>query len=805
MPAPKQASPGHHVEIENYSIRINIDSKRFTYTGTEEILFTSGDGMLKLDSVDLSVTAAFLDGKPSEIVDERETQTLTVRCTPGKQSVLKLEFNGAIPKLLTGLYHARSQSGDVFTTQFESNGARRAFPCLDHPAYKATFDLTLEIDRELDAISNMPVRSLTESQGRKTVSFERTPRMSTYLLYIGVGRFDSRTIRHGNVDIILTAPRGQLTKSDFPLEIAAGVLDLYEEYFGIPYMLPKLHLISVPEFGAGAMENWGAITFREIYLSIDESTGSSNYKSIAEVIAHEIAHQWFGDLVTMEWWNDLWLNESFATFMSYKMISAMKPQWDAIGDLINLRTEGALKNDALKHSHPIDARVRDPEEIAQIFDEISYGKGASILRMIEGYVGPDNFRNGIRKYLRDHAYGNARGSDLWHAIEEASGLPVSRIMEAWIKKKGYPVVIAGHEGETIRLAQEQFLLDSSRTGETWPIPLTIMRENGTESSLMESGSLRIDSQGFVKLNRDFSGFYRTVYDDTLFRRITERIASLSPYDLWGIANDLMAMVQSGRIDFPTYMARIRGIWETRHPLVLQEINSQLQYLFLIRPESREAREAIREFTDIHIPYLGEKKQDEEINISIARSALQFTRSLVDREYAASLASMFQDYFSQDPDMRSAVAISFARISGEFAPLKDCLDRCRTDEDRTKIISAMGWTGRNDSLNAALDLIRRGGVKRQDTARFYTAAATCPESREFMVQNFDFMIKQLREVFTGSRTPSRTIEATVPFLGIGREEDIRQILRGYTGTDIQTGIRKALELLSINLRMKKMLA
>ncbi len=804
MAAQKQASPPKDVNIENYSIKLNIDSSRLAYTGTEEILFTSADGNLKLDSVDLSVTAAFLDGRKADMVDLRETQSIMVRCTPGKQSLLRLEFNGAIPKLLTGLYHARSQSGDVFTTQFESNGARRAFPCLDNPAYKATFDLTLEIDRDLDAISNMPVRSLTESEGRKTVSFQRTPRMSTYLLYIGVGKFDSRTFRHGNVDIILTAPRGQLTSSDFPFEIAAGVLDLYEEYFGIPYMLPKLHLISVPEFGAGAMENWGAITFREIYLSIDESTGSSNYKSIAEVIAHEIAHQWFGDLVTMEWWNDLWLNESFATFMSYKMINTIKPQWDAIGDLINLRTEGALKNDALRHSHPIDAKVRDPEEIAQIFDEISYGKGASILRMIEGYVGQENFRNGIRKYLNDHAYGNAKGSDLWNAIEQASGLPVSRIMEAWIRKKGYPVVTAGKEGDKISLAQEQFLLEPGKTEETWPIPLTIVREGEIESRLMESKSFQINSEGFLKLNRDFSGFYRAAYDQPLFSTIAERAASLSSYDLWGIANDLMAMLQSGRMDFQTYISRMRSIWETRHPLVIQEINSQLQYLLLISPDSSRVREAINAFTGIQIPYLGEKKPNEEINVSIARAAVQFTRSLVDREYAASLASSFQDYFSQDPDMRSAIAISFARIHGDFPAMKNVLDRCNTDEDRTKIISAMGWAGRTGSLNAALELIRIGGIKRQDTARFYTAAAACPESREFMTQNFDFMIKQLREVFTGSRTPSRTIEATVPFLGLEREGEIRQILRGYTGTDIQTGIRKALELLSINLRIKKML-
>jgi tricorn protease interacting factor F2/3 len=427
----ERVDPNSGLTIENYSISMIIDSGRHTYRGTEEIRFRPASDKLVLDSVDLSIADAYLDGKAVKPTDARESQTVVFSCTPGKDSVLKINFSGAIPRLLTGFYLARYGNADVFTTQFESNGARRAFPCVDHPFYKATFDLSLDIDKDLDAISNMPVKSVVENGGRKTVVFGRTPRMSTYLLYIGAGKFDFRSVMHGSTEIILAAPHGGLTRSDFPVEIAGRVLELYGEYFGIPYMLPKLHLISVPEFGAGAMENWGAITFREIYLSIDDSTGSSNYKSIAEVIAHELAHQWFGDLVTMEWWNDLWLNESFATFMSYKIIDVIKPEWDATGDLINLRTEGALKNDALKNSHPIDATVRDPEEIAQIFDEISYGKGASILRMIEGYAGKDNFRNGKgfrplginREGIRNASVKDNGGMDQKKGLSGYSGQP----------------------------------------------------------------------------------------------------------------------------------------------------------------------------------------------------------------------------------------------------------------------------------------------------------------------------------------------------------------------------------------------
>ncbi len=798
----ERVDPNNGLIIENYSISLSIDSGRHTYRGTEEIRFRSSSERLVLDSVDLSIADADLDGKAVKPTDARESQTVVFSCTPGKDSVLKINFSGAIPRLLTGFYLARYGNADVFTTQFESNGARRAFPCVDHPFYKATFDLSLDIDRDLDAISNMPVKSVTENGGRKTVVFGRTPRMSTYLLYIGVGKFDFRSAMNGSTEIILAAPHGGLTRSDFPMEIAGRVLDLYGDYFGIPYMLPKLHLISVPEFGAGAMENWGAITFREIYLSIDDSTGSSNYKSIAEVIAHELAHQWFGDLVTMEWWNDLWLNESFATFMSFKIIDVIKPEWDATGDLINLRTEGALKNDALKNSHPIDATVRDPEEIAQIFDEISYGKGASILRMIEGYAGRDNFRNGIRKYLKDHEYSNAKGSDLWESIEKASGMPVSRIMEAWIRRKGYPVILASRDGDAVKLRQEQFLLDGSSTGETWPIPLTIVRENETESMLMEDREMAIPAAGFIKLNSDFTGFYRTIYDSSLLASISASRNRLSGHDLWGLANDLYAALQSGRIPYGYYMGGIMSIWDTADPLVLQEINSQMNSLYLLKPHSKSVREAAMKFASMHLERLGEKRSGEEINISIARAALSMTMSLVDGRFAAAMAENFSRYFSLDPDIRQVVAISYARTSGDFDSLKETLARCVTDEDRTKIIGAMGWLGRPEALGRALDLIRNGQVKKQDTGRFYISAASCPDSREFLLTNFDFMVRQLKEVFVGSRVPSRTIEATVPLIGIGREAEMRRLLQGYTSPDLQTGVKKSLEGLYVNIRMAK---
>ncbi|MEM0156968.1 MAG: ERAP1-like C-terminal domain-containing protein, partial [Thermoplasmataceae archaeon] len=312
----------------------------------------------------------------------------------------------------------------------------------------------------------------------------------------------------------------------------------------------------------------------------------------------------------------------------------------------------------------------------------------------------------------------------------------------------------------------------------------------------------IPSAGFIKLNSDFSGFYRTVYDSNLLAHISAVRGRLSGHDLWGLSNDLYAALQSGRIPYGDYMDGIMSIWDTVNPLVLQEINSEIYSILLVKPQSRSVREVALKFTSMHLERMGEKKPGEEINISIARSALSMTLSLVDDKFAAGMAEKFGSYFSLDPDIRQVVAISYARIRGDFDSMHETLAKCVTDEDRTKIIGAMGWLGRPEALGRALDLIKNGQVKKQDTGRFYISASYCPDSREFLLTNFDFMVRQLKEVFVGSRTPSRTIEATVPLIGIGREAEIRHLLQGYASPDLQTGVKKSLEGLSVNIRMAK---
>jgi tricorn protease interacting factor F2/3 len=784
------------MEIKRYELHLDINDLGHSYEGSERIYLEAEKEKLLLNAVDLNIKKIRVNGKESEFSVHRANEEVSVDTNLKGDTIVDLEFSGNIGHTLTGFYLAKAEDSEMFTTQFESSGARRTFPCMDHPAYKAHFSLSLTIREHLDAVSNMPIKSEKIKDGKKTTTFEDTPRMSTYLLYIGVGKFDEKMEKVDGKEVILLAPKGHLTESTFPLDIAKRSLLLYEDYFALKYMLPKLHLISVPEFAAGAMENWGAITFREVFMTMDDSTSRRYRKLTAEVIAHEIAHHWFGDLVTMKWWNDLWLNESFATFMSYKMVNEMFPEWDTWSDFVLLRTEAALRGDALVSSHAIDVNVKDPNSVAQIFDEISYGKGGSILRMIESYVREDHFRDGIRHYLRKHAYENAAGEDLWNSIEKVSKQPVKRIMEAWIKKKGYPLVTVSKKGDKLRLKQEQFFLAEESSHERWPIPLTVKRTSKTESILYQDKDLEIDASDFLKLNVDQTGFYRVWYDEETFDNILSRLNELSPLDRWGIVNDLHAFLISGRILLKKYLDLMNDFHCEASRLVVEEISSQLSRLHLLLPNNSPLAEFSKTFLKRQLERLGEKKANESENDAILRGTLSRELSIIDLECASNLSLEFAAFHDADPDMRSAIALAEAVTHNSLSSLREQFHSSKNDEDRTKLIGAMGWLHGDANLKKAVELIRTGEIKKQDIPVFYISASANPKARDFMLNNLEPAVKELQEVFVGSGTTSRTLEQMIPLLGIGRENHVLEVAQELCLPDTEKGIKKGIEFLRI---------
>ncbi len=790
------------MRIEKYSIYLNIDFQKLEYSGQESITVSGQGEKFFLNSVNIEIQEISSAGKKIDFsIDEKEEAVKTDHILNGTETV-EVKFRAKVSESLMGLYVARYGKEHMLTTQFESTGARQAFPCVDDPLHKAVFSVSLEIDSGLDAISNMPPARTDEKGGRKVVVFSDTPRMSTYLLYIGVGKFESMSRKIRNIDGYLTAPQGRLRTTDFPLVEADHVIAKFEDYYAIKYALPKLHLISVPEFGAGAMENWGAITFREIVILVSEKTSASVKQRVSEVVAHEIAHQWFGDLVTMEWWNDLWLNESFATFMSFKMVDELHPDWYMWANFFMTETAGALSGDSLENSHPIEAEVRTPDDVAQIFDEISYGKGASILRMIEGYVGQENFRNGIRKYLSDHAYGNAKGSDLWNAIEQASGLPVSRIMESWVKRMGYPVIKVRRNGDKLELKQERFLLLGKPSGETWPVPLTVVRENGIESALMESASMQIESARFVKLNSRSSGFYRTLYDEESMDVIRKHFKKLDYMDVLGLLTDGFALLKAGIITLDRYLSDLSTYMMNVHPSVVQEISGELLTLNLVMPGRAKLKDTAVQYLRKRLSELGRRRKDEPESTSVLREAVSMALSILDDAYAQEMGREFTSFSDVDSDLKAAVAIGFARSTNNIEKLVDALKSSESDEDSLKIMMGLAFLSGKENHRRYLDMAKDGTVKKQDVLRVYGYMAMNPDAREDVFNALEEAISIMEKYFEGTGYTGMMLENVVPYVGLGREDAISSRLKSLEKPSFSKGVRKSLENLEVYSRLLK---
>ena len=447
-----------NVKPSKYCMTLRPDLETFTFVGeqTVDIDIAVPTARIKLNAAELEITDVVLRHNGSSIPvhslslnEDTETVTLDFGQTLAQgPAQLNMKFTGILNDRLVGFYRSEYQDTDgqtkyLATTQFEATDARRAFPCWDEPAQKAVFDVTLVFNDTLQAVSNTPiVEESIPAPGMKSVRFAETPIMSTYLLAFVVGDLVSvEAPAAGGTKVGVWTTRGKENQAGFALDTSVKLLGYFNEYFGIPYPLPKLDHIAIPDFAAGAMENWGCVTYRETALLVDpENSSAGTRQRVAEVVAHEMAHMWFGDLVTMEWWDDLWLNESFASWMGTKAVDWLFPDWEMWTQFVNMDTNRALSLDGLKNSHPIEQEVKNPAEVSQLFDAISYSKGGSVLRMLETFLTPDVFQKGLYRYLKSNEYGNARTQDLWSALEEESGMPVTSIMDSWVKQTGYPVL-----------------------------------------------------------------------------------------------------------------------------------------------------------------------------------------------------------------------------------------------------------------------------------------------------------------------------------------------------------------------------
>lgn len=508
----------------------------------------------RADGTVVAITGIRLDAETERVhVDLAEE-------LPAGTATVTLSFAGPLNERLVGFYAStyRDEGGTehvIGTTHFESTDARRAFPCWDEPEHKAVWGVSLVVDDGLLAISNAAeIGREAAGPGKVRVRFADSMKMSSYLVAYVVGRLEATSPR--DVDgvplrIVHVPGKGDLTS--FGLDAGAAALRFFSSYYGIPYPGDKLDMVALPDFAMGAMENLGCITYREALLIVDpDRAAQREVQIVAEVIAHEIAHMWFGDLVTMRWWNGIWLNEAFASLMETLSVDDWKPEWDLWTQFGAYRAL-AFEVDALESTRPIEYPVESPDDSQDMFDVLTYTKGQAVLRMLERYLG-DGFREGIRRYLARHAYGNTETEDLWAALEEASGEPVRRIMDPWILRGGYPVVSATAAGGAVRLQPTRFLLGEGDTGSPWEVPLTVRHAGGEARVLVPPTGIEVAvDDGPVVVNAGAHAFARVRYDDDLLARLTGSLRRLSASERFQLVDDTWASVLAGSTPATTFV------------------------------------------------------------------------------------------------------------------------------------------------------------------------------------------------------------------------------------------------------------
>ncbi|EME79978.1 uncharacterized protein MYCFIDRAFT_77779 [Pseudocercospora fijiensis CIRAD86] len=565
------------VKPVHYSVQLhhlNLAGDDWTYKGSVEIDLNVKEATnrivlnaYELRNVSASLSSACKAAVESISIDE-DVQRLNIfldreLAIADSGTRLTLTYEATIDDHLTGFYRSQEAGGPedgaqdyVLTTQFQPSDARSAFPCWDEPEFKATFDLSIEVPNDLTVLSNMPKKASgpsTHDANRKVVAFERTPVMSTYLLAWGIGKLEcmetiiARNFSDAPLPIRVWAPPSSLQHGKFALEFAGQVITYFSKIFGIDYPLPKLDLLAVTEMSDDAMENWGLVIFRSTALLLDEAATSLEARTrVAYIIAHELAHQWFGNLVTMTWWDELWLNEGFATWAGWDACDLLYPEWDVWGQFVADDMQEALDLDALPSSHPVQVPVFDGLEVDSIFDSISYLKGASIVRMLIGYLGREIFLRGVSDYLSANVYQSATGESLWSALKKASGKDVASLVETWITTMGFPVVSA-QEIDTEILSVKQVPAVAQTENTIWTIPLTLQSTNGTTSkALLESPSSQFGIDGaLMKLNVEQQGFYRSQINVQALLDPSISLTSLSTRDKAGLLGDAMALAFNG--------------------------------------------------------------------------------------------------------------------------------------------------------------------------------------------------------------------------------------------------------------------
>ncbi|KAL7538749.1 hypothetical protein ACHAXR_008772 [Thalassiosira sp. AJA248-18] len=786
-----------------YDLKFSPDFENFTFAGDTNIELTTTSSVnvgneIKMHAKELCfATASYVvkgvgDGE-EKVADEirvniKETTVTFVfgENLPANASlILSIQYTGFLNNQMAGFYRSsytdiHGESKIMASTQFESLDARRAFPCWDEPGRKAIFGVTLTVPKNMDAFSNMPELSNKTLKGgkKKELTFLDTPIMSTYLVAFCIGEFDyvQAQTSHGVLVRVYTPP-GKSDAGVFALDCATKSLDAYDDFFGIPYPLPKLDMVAIPEFAMGAMENWGLVTYREVDLLIDPTKASSNQKQrVCTVVTHELAHQWFGNLVTMTWWDDLWLNEGFASWAENWAADVLFPSWSMWDQFTTGHLSSAMRLDALKSSHPIQVPIHRAEEVEEVFDAISYCKGGSVVKMARAVLGMKAFQKGLGTYMKRHAYGNTETFDLWKAWEESSGMPVGEMMASWTTQMGFPLVtVTGEKWEgnqvTLTLEQEWFLSDGSPlTGEEkakkWCIPLLTCTSEGTQKDMIfmreKTATVTIalpSKDGWVKLNAGQDVPMRVKLTSEMIDRLGLGIKSktLPPADRAALLTDSYALVKAGKMKPESLIKLLSNYIDEDSYIVWSGIAEILGGLDTVMSDDLVMSNNFKNFA--HKIVMGlynkvgweAKPTDGHLGVLLRGmmigllSTFCYDDSAVAAEASRRFALFQQnhaDMKSLPSDMRSSVFKIVLKNGGarEYQEVKAYFGQATDNAERKHVLGALGHSSDPKLKHSTLMWTISGEIKLQDF--FYPMGSVRSSSREgrhiawiFYKQNF----------------------------------------------------------------------
>ncbi len=756
---------------------------------------------------------------------------------PGAYTI-RFEFSGDITAQMNGVYPCNFTHDDtkkqLLATQFESHHAREVFPCIDEPSAKASFQLTTVTTTGETVLSNTPVSTQATKNNRLTTTFEPTPVMSTYLLAFVTGELEYRETKTATgVTIRTYATPDNIDYVDFSLEVAKHCLEFYDEYFGIAYPLEKCDMVALPDFASGAMENWGLITYREQTLLVDpENTTLSTKQYVAMVVAHELAHQWFGNLVTMKWWTDLWLNEGFASWIEYLAVDAQFPDWNMWTQFIASEQQQALRLDTLINTHPVEVTINHPDEIRTIFDAISYSKGASVIHMLHDYLGGESFRNGLRTYLERHAYGNTETTDLWQALEEGSDKPVRAFMHDWTSQSGFPLVRAEIDEQNASLSQQRFTTDPNfkpKKQTHWPVPLLEPRIS-LETLEKPTQTISLETDEPVKLNRNQSGFYRTIYNPSHLQTVGRYIekGKLPALDRIGVVADVLESAKYRYFDSADAASFLDHFADEDNYAVWEIISGWLGSVRLIMNDD-ELREAMKPYTrNIIAKQLNRLSWDEQADESYFDKLLRPTiigmAAGADEDWVVKKClELFEKVHDVDdvrpdlrqtppnkavkrglvhPDLRGAVFGTVARRGNEetFNKLVTLHNTSHLSEEKTTLAAAITAFRQPELVKKALQMMKSDEVRLQDISYWIAYSFLNRHAKdatwEWLKENWNWLEENIGSDLSFYRMPlyAARVHNTEQF-----KQDYKAFLEPKLQPGLERSYKQGLEMLDWQIR------